>query len=62
MPPPPSGAITLANGLKHNVGLRELDLSGNALDDRAASALAAALEGNRRLRTLDLSTTHLTVS
>ena len=49
------GVIVLAEALKVNTEVKELDLSGNGLCDNSVRVLAEALKVNMALTTLDLS-------
>ena len=46
------GGVALASGLAANETLRELDSTGNRLDDRVAVTMATSLETNETLRVL----------
>jgi hypothetical protein len=48
------GAVRLADHLRGDTALRKLDLRGNGITTRGAKALAAALDENRTLTSLDL--------
>lgn len=46
---------SIAKALKSSNALKELDLSGCNIDDKAAAALAAALATNKGLANLNIS-------
>lgn len=55
----PSGIRTLANSVKSNIYLKELDLHSNELGDEGADALFGAIRDNSILTSLNLSNTHI---
>ena len=50
-----AGAAALAESLRFNETLKELDLSSNGIDDSGASAFADALSENKTLLMLNLA-------
>jgi len=55
----PSGIRTLADSVKSNIYLKELDLHSNELGDEGADALFGAIRDNSILTSLNLSNTHI---
>ena len=55
----PSGIRTLADSVKSNIYLKELDLHSNELCDEGADALFGAIRDNSILTSLNLSNTHI---
>jgi len=56
-----AGVSELATMLRTNISLREIQLTGSVLEDKAMNELLIAMKANRGVQKLDLSCTSMNV-